>query len=88
MALSGGAVFGGSVRGDGHDLGFGPGLLVSVRVAWRWLEQDGPVPFVVTSLTACHLILTREKSRPAGNRIAARRFDPVTGRGVARVASR
>jgi len=52
VAVSGGGVFGGTVRGDGHDLGFGPGFLVSVRVAWRWLEEDGPVPFVVTSLSA------------------------------------
>lgn len=52
VMLSGGAVFGGTLRGDGHDLGFGPGFLVSVRVAWRFLEQDGAIPFMVASLTA------------------------------------
>jgi hypothetical protein len=52
LVLSGGAVFGGTVRGDGHDLGFGPGFLVSARVGWRFLDQDGAVPFMIASLTA------------------------------------
>jgi hypothetical protein len=52
IALSGGAVFAGRIHNSGHDLAFGPGFLVSARVAWKWLEQRGPVPFIMTSLTA------------------------------------
>jgi hypothetical protein len=52
VGLSGGVVFGGTLEGDGHDLTFGPGWLVSARVAWRFLDQEGPVPFMIGSLTA------------------------------------
>lgn len=50
LSLSAGAILGGEITGDGERYDIRPGAVVSFRVGWRWLAEDGAVPFLNSSV--------------------------------------
>jgi hypothetical protein len=57
--LSGGAILGGEMYGDGQSLDLNPGWLVSLSCAKRWIDEDGWIPFfstgIAVSVSGSHL---------------------------------